>query len=139
MNKFHAIVVIFSICLVTSVESGDGTTSAEQKKSGKSAEFIVQQNSQFRVYTNIPFLLLLPVRLGTGYSWMLYGETPELVVSNPSIRSPSNLQPGGAELQVFQVILKSTMPADLRFVLKRPVAPRSENVKEILVHLIPRN
>jgi len=88
------------------------------------------------VHAGKPFLIKLPVRLGTGFSWTITETPKQLSVLNKTVETPQNIKPGGEEYQVFQLLVKSPGGADVVFSLSQPFDADPKGVRHVRVRLI---
>jgi inhibitor of cysteine peptidase len=64
----------------------------------------------------------LPAQMGTGFSWQMRMPNSGAVTSlgSPALRSQQGTQPGGGEIEVFRMKVRTKGVTTLRFEYRRP-------------------
>jgi predicted secreted protein len=119
--------VLLSALNGVDAETGHEVSVVIDKENQKTAHVAVSQ----------PFLVKLPVRLGTGFSWSVTRLPKSVVILNRSVETPSDLRPGGSEYQVFRMQLNDPNKDQIVFSLTQSFDSDQRPSRTVKLDLLP--
>src|SRR5262249_10861801 len=137
INKSSTLARLSRTCLCAVGFSLISSAPLIAQRSNEPAIAIAEENAKAaRVRPGKPFLIKLPVQLGTGFSWKITQAPKQLSVVSKTVETPQDTRPGGEEYQVFQLLLKFPEETDVVFSLSQPFDPDGGAAQRVQVHLI---